>query len=74
MYSLDLVNHTRHAQDATFMIGKLFFPYNWSLGIHLPEKWTKEEILMAEYYPKMVKKFIKTGVPDEGNIVKPQIK
>jgi hypothetical protein len=48
-------NHTKHANDLTY-----FF------GLHPIENMTLGDKLMDAYYPKMIKHFVKTGIPEPG--------
>ncbi|KAH7689616.1 Protein E01G6.3, partial [Aphelenchoides avenae] len=54
LLSFDLENHTSHANDLTF-----FFGLHPVQGRNM----TPEEQLMDEYYPEMVKRFLRTGKP-----------
>ncbi|KAH7711036.1 Protein C23H4.4 a [Aphelenchoides avenae] len=54
LLSFDLENHTSHANDLTF-----FFGLHPVQGRNM----TPEEHLMDEYYPEMVKRFLRTGKP-----------
>ncbi|KAI6218356.1 COesterase domain-containing protein [Aphelenchoides fujianensis] len=49
------VNHSKHADDLTYLI-----------GLHPIARMTENDRLMDEWYPRMIKNFIKGGPPVEG--------
>ncbi|KAI6221018.1 Carboxylic ester hydrolase [Aphelenchoides fujianensis] len=51
------VNHSKHADDLTYLI-----------GLHPIARMTENDRLMDEWYPRMIKNFIKGGAPVEGKL------
>ena len=54
IYSFELEGHIEHAEDSDFIVGLHLNVTNW------------KDNYILNYFPKVVERFIKYGVPDEG--------